>query len=345
VSTPNITTRDDDEIIAPSLDNAIKALPLKQRHRIRVLEDSAATFADKAAPLHDTEERIRASVDDAHAALGWAQERTRDARASHRPPDEIKATEADEADKKAKHQRELDRLNGFHDQAEPIRQRAFAARDLVARMRRHVAGLGVSGAKRVEQIEPKLPASGRDVVAAQRALRGQKLAEIEAVETAPLPAEAVKSRLRHEVAELGQRGEPGVLIGAVETRIDDRTGKPITRQRREASINWPVASVGAEPSLGGSGDRPRAIDAAALVCWAMPEKVISALEADVDAEYADIDLALEPHEKARRLRELRAEILAIERIECEAIWQAIEAGETDVFFRADADPRAVLGIA
>lgn len=137
--------------------------------------------------------------------------------------------------------------------------------------------------------------------------------------------------LRGLVQELAAKGAPKLEGAAV----------PGAR----LSISGPRQIIHASPARSGPGWKPTADDALAMMAWLDPEKVLAKLQADLDVAYAHKPLELDPHEKQRRRRQLQAEILAAERIECAALWKLIDEGNDTVRFRPDTDPRAVLGIA
>lgn len=184
----------------------------------------------------------------------------------------------------------------------------------------------------VRVVSPRLPEGDRHAIfSEQQAAVARLKGEAEDVDHAPDRKETTKRRARQQLEELAARGAPKVS-GA---------GEPGVR----LSIRPPLMDIGAEPGLSSSGNIPKAHDALALLAWAMPERVLEAVEASIDAAYLGVDVQLDPHERQRRKREIKAKILAAERIECEAIWQLIEQGDDSVRFRPDTDPRAILGIA
>ena len=74
-----------------------------------------------------------------------------------------------------------------------------------------------------------------------------------------------------------------------------------------------------------------------------PIGLIAALEAEID-RLADDEHALAPEERQAQERQLRAELLAAERLEEAAVMQAKDDG-VEILRRPAADPRAVLGLA
>lgn len=184
----------------------------------------------------------------------------------------------------------------------------------------------------IQLFVPTLPDGDRKaIVADQQALNVAFKLENGKVDHAGDRIETTKQRAHKMVAEMGARGAPTVT-GA---------GEPWSR----LSVVPPLLDIGAAPNGSGNGNIPKAPDALALLCWAMPERIIEAVEASIDEAYLAVELQLDPHERQRRKRELKLKILEAERIECEAIWQLVRAGDTNIRFRPDTDPRAILGIA
>jgi len=162
------------------------------------------------------------------------------------------------------------------------------------------------------------------IVAAQRAEISRIKREIEDVEAAPLPLDNVLATARAEVAKEAARGK-------VRVELDS--------ERRDLHLVWPTRKVNAEASRDNPYLPATAVDAAALACRFFRDEVLADVEASIRVQYEGIPLALTPSEKRKRLRELKATLLEAERIESEALWQIGNGG-----FRADTDPRAILGV-
>jgi hypothetical protein len=84
-------------------------------------------------------------------------------------------------------------------------------------------------------------------------------------------------------------------------------------------------------------------DALAVLCWLHHDSLIERLEAEID-DLADDSQALDDAERGYREADLTVRILQTERVEEAFIEQAEAAGQM-IQRRADADPRAVLGLA
>jgi len=99
------------------------------------------------------------------------------------------------------------------------------------------------------------------------------------------------------------------------------------------------------PFTGGTGHQVYAPDPVQLFLSdpANFDRMIAAAEAKIKERHKGLTETLSTADKKRRAREIAADILAAERIECAAIWAARASGH-EVAFRADVDCRAVLGI-
>lgn len=84
-------------------------------------------------------------------------------------------------------------------------------------------------------------------------------------------------------------------------------------------------------------------DIGAALAWLDPEKFEKKLHEDID-RLPQPTLAMSSKERAAKLLELEAELLACERAE-ESLVELSEEQGTPVYRRLDADPRAVLGLA
>ncbi len=83
-------------------------------------------------------------------------------------------------------------------------------------------------------------------------------------------------------------------------------------------------------------------DALAVVAWLFRDDMIRAVCADVDANSQD-EFALTDQARADKIAECASDALAVARTE-EALICAAEAAGTPIPRRADADPRAVIGL-
>lgn len=182
----------------------------------------------------------------------------------------------------------------------------------------------------VTLVETGLPkGKPEEIVDAQRDKRVTLGEERTDVLNAYDPAEMVKNSLRNQVDALDRSARIGVSIN------------PQSRPK----IEWPTQVLDGVTTSRASMNRIHFPDVPALLCRFNREAVLAELFAAVDAQYESVGKTYEPHERKRELKRIDAAILEAERIECEAIWQAIKAGDTSLRFRPDTDIRALLGIA
>jgi hypothetical protein len=79
-----------------------------------------------------------------------------------------------------------------------------------------------------------------------------------------------------------------------------------------------------------------------MLCWLAPASVLSALKREIEAAGAPVN-AMPAAERIKRISELEAQLLALERRE-EVLVSCAAADGTEVLRRPDANPMAVLGI-
>jgi hypothetical protein len=109
---------------------------------------------------------------------------------------------------------------------------------------------------------------------------------------------------------------------------------------KKPSITWPVVAA---PLIDiGPGQILSFVAAAPLLCWAMPNKVIDELLAQLDTAYEGKEV-MSATQRAKALAALDAEDLQLQRIEAELGW-ALRASGIAHKFRPTIDPRAVLGV-
>lgn len=173
---------------------------------------------------------------------------------------------------------------------------------------------------------------GETLAQAVERVRGEiaeRRADLHRIASAPLTSAEAKAAIRREVEALAEAGAPDV--GRV------LEGQPIRwpsfRELRHLGSNGPI--------YGESGD-PQAVDARALMAWLMKGLLLTRLEAEVDA-IADDKAALSTVQRRTEDARVRAELLALERAEEALIEDA--PPELRIWRRAEADPRAVLGLA
>ncbi|AZG76283.1 hypothetical protein [Methylocystis rosea] len=165
-------------------------------------------------------------------------------------------------------------------------------------------------------LDLKLSADKFDTeLAKTRAQIRDLLERIAQVERAPHPSGVVKARARAKIEALA--AHPNVRV-AVEHGEDFR-------------FPTIVEKTGA------------AIDVGGLLCWLLKDRLIAAVEREID-EVADDSRALDATTRKRMRTDLAAELFAAESRE-EAIISAAEAVGRTFDRRADGDVRAVLGLA
>lgn len=156
-------------------------------------------------------------------------------------------------------------------------------------------------------------------------------AERQEVEQAPPPAQYAKDSIRLKLERLAARGKPGVTPPTAEADV---------------TFVWPAKALNAAGRTSHPGERPQVVDIEAMAARYFGDQILADAEAAVDAAYAGIELTLEPHERRKRLRQIDAKILDLQRREAAAVWRLIEEfGDEDVTFRPGTNPRALLGIA
>jgi hypothetical protein len=140
-------------------------------------------------------------------------------------------------------------------------------------------------------------------------------ATLRRTENAPMPNSDIKALVPRYVAELAERARPKITAGGGSLAVAFGEAKGFAFSRH---------------------------DVTALLAWRDPAGMIASLEAEIDA-LPEPDFVLPATEKAKRLEEGQRALLQLERSEEALIGRASVEG-IDVLRRANADPRAVLGI-
>jgi hypothetical protein len=140
---------------------------------------------------------------------------------------------------------------------------------------------------------------------------------IRAVQTTPLPKADLKASAALLVQQLAQRSRPKVSAG---------------RDGIAVAFTDPHADTIAHHH-----------DIANMLAWLDPDALTRALEREIDA-MPEQQQPMPKAEQENRVAELAANLLELERAE-ESLIDAALAEGVDIMRRADADPRAVLGIA
>lgn len=183
----------------------------------------------------------------------------------------------------------------------------------------------VSGLKKNETAQEGLQRlrRERDVLCAHK----------QALSVAPLPSADAKEIAAAYVDELVARGAPDVfdILESSDGKIAWPMRSPEVAQDgvpREARISFLYITVP---------------DTAAMLAWLWPDRMIARLYEEIDLR-ADDRHAISNSEREQQLKEAAAAILMLERAE-EAAIVAAEREGAGLLRRADADVRAVLGLA
>jgi hypothetical protein len=309
----------------PAGDSILAVLPASAAEKLRGFQ----------ASRDDLRAVLRAASDDFYEAQQDrrdAERRLRDLQAMPR------ASISEMAQARTTRDRLTDQLSRIQDRIDARRARADHLAELVANLERWVRSLTPGTPIRAhEHPAPKL-AKGETLPAAVervRTARARLAADFHATRSAPIPSAAAKAIIRAQVDALAQRGRPDVF--------------PVLEG---GQLAWPVAEMNV-PTVGAAVTAEgrtavsglalyRATDTFAVLAWLHRDRIIAALEAEVDS-LANDSAALDDATRAAREAELLARILEAERDE-EALIVMGEAQGTEVARRREADPRAVLGV-
>lgn len=172
-----------------------------------------------------------------------------------------------------------------------------------------------------------------DLPAEIEKLRRQLIAideDVADVASAPRPSDEIKAALGRQLDSLARRGKPN--IGNL--MADLHAPEFATTEAR-------LSVVGGDGSTGTAFGR--ITNAAALVAWLDRDRLLAALESEVDA-MAEDDLALTHDERQKRLADFAAKRLEVERTEVALLDLASERG-LKILPRPETDPRAYLHLA
>ncbi|PPC98689.1 MAG: hypothetical protein CTY36_10655 [Methylocystis sp.] len=143
---------------------------------------------------------------------------------------------------------------------------------------------------------------------------------------------AAKALVRRHIEGRAEAGRPNVMTTLEARRPPQfamRMGRPLHVRDDSGGV------------LTGAADDQ--IDVEATLAWLFKDQLIAAMERAIDEDCDDAS-ALTDEERARRIKQAKADILAAERLEEAAIERAAESGLI-IPRRPDADPRAVFGLA
>lgn len=180
-----------------------------------------------------------------------------------------------------------------------------------------------------QPIEVDLPEGNlAEIVAAQRATILELRKTRREVRNAPPHPSEIEANLLAKLADLAREGAP---------RVSFSNGM--------ASLRLPVVGIDAEPnSIGHSGGSlPSAPDAHGLAAYFFHDQLAQIIKAEVAQHYKDLPVTLSAAEKRHRTADIEASILQATRVECAAIYHLRDQG-ISFAFRADTDPRALLGV-
>lgn len=154
--------------------------------------------------------------------------------------------------------------------------------------------------------------------------------ELSAVHAAPWPSAEVKKRARAELAEFAARGRPDVAAAIAQ---GEKIGWPTTYDIFRGGVVGSTANTFVQADF---------VDTLGLFTWIHHDALAAALDREID-QRADDEHALTDEQRSQRIKKILSDLLATEREEEDFIQLANEMG-ADVLRRADADPRAVLGL-
>lgn len=324
--------------------STLNLLPPVLAERFNAFEDLEANAASALEGAKTAEASAREDFDIAKSALENLEARAKEDRTLTDYTSQI-STAKERVDRARKRLDQKDgevaaairRLDAVRSVAKACARKVEGARTYAPMPKRggdlqHVAERGKLAGLDLRLVETTVP-KGATLAAVSAEIDAQHTLRAGVANAMP-PREQVERRLLADLDKAARRGEIGVSIGR-----DGLGDDPA----RHPSIDWPTVALRAPSNQDGS--RVMTIDVEALVARHLGDAVRVEIAAKLDARYAGESLTLDAHAKAKRLREIDAKLLELERIECALIWQAIRNGDTSVFFRADADSRAVLGVA
>jgi hypothetical protein len=221
--------------------------------------------------------------------------------------------------KREKLSADLSRLQRIYDERS---QRWREVSEPLSEFERYFADHRATVFKRAEATPvPKLEKgeSFVDGVARVRKLIESNKAEEQLVANANLPAAVAIEKMTAQVRAKAESCRPNVL------------------QLLEGRERFSFRRAYHEPTL-----RQQPIDAEGLICWLFADQLIAALTAEI-RENADEGSALDDATIAKKLQQIRAQRLSLERQE-EALIELAHAQGVAIARRRDADPRAVFGL-
>ena len=172
----------------------------------------------------------------------------------------------------------------------------------------------LSGGSRLKFLPPPSVPKGATLDKVRETI-AQLSADLKAVADAPYPASFVRERAAKFIGELAR---------PINVRPAFEGG----------DIYLPLMAVTAEQTVP---------DALGVLVWAIgPSRIMELVNKEID-ECADEKHALSPDQRAARTAKIKTDILAAERIEAVIEWEMLQEG-SQPSLRAEADPRAILGV-
>ena len=306
-------------------------LPAKGRARLRRLADDLADRRAIRSARVDEMRDASAERDAAMVAVGQLTEPVRfgvhDTRAFDDRSPEVVRAKARLATAQEKYERLRARLEGASAAVEPLGQLEAALIEFIERVLPSGAPPPkASGAPETAKPRKEIAAA----VAEVREALGLARDELARVLAAPITSTSAKAKIAAEVGALATRGR------ADASRLVE-TG---------AAIIWPEIRRVEELFVQGNGIIATSnvaintADTVGLLAWLFRDRLVEALNAEVD-EVADDAGALTDDERAAHAASLRAQILELQRRECDLV----DMSDGAVVHRADIDPRAFLDLA
>lgn len=227
----------------------------------------------------------------------------------------------------AKLQRRMDRINASYNRASAqFRAIAGPADRIAVYVERRLASGAVKFAEPI-QVRLSKGQTAPDAVEAIRTEIADLKASISTVETAPRPSAETKAAARQMVEALAESGRPDLAPSV---------------QHAEAP-RWPTTlceNFAGRPLL--DLEAARQFDTPGLLAWLLKDRLIAALDAEIDA-LTDDAAAIATADRPKRVAELKAQALDAELRE-EAFIVAAEHQGVTIDRRHDIDPRAFLGL-
>lgn len=312
------------------LDLTVPATPLPPSvaAKLKRIDEEIEDGQAMARGLSAAADQAREKLADAQGLLDRAQRAKEDQPAGVRNKPNLGLQSSIDAlrDEVEKQRRSLDRTSRA--------EQALLAKTGVLRQLREAVdnwldGLDGKVVLKVHEPEVRLPAN-TDLKALRKRIAGLR-ADIRATVHAPRSAAELAQLVERDIERLRQEGAPdfGRLIDGASDQVRWPSQEQVVSSIGVARGGGSVASVG----------RILTSNAAAMLAWLFPEAFAEAVHQELRNQLDGEGLGAA--EREAQLRDLRKELLALERVE-EAI---IEREQPEEPRRADLDIRALLGLA